>query len=212
MSGDPMDDIEAELGAAKGVTLADFFAYMPSHSYIFALTGAHWPASSVNSRIAPVALVNATGAPVLDEKGKQLKLAAATWLDKNKPVEQMTWAPGLPMVIRDRLLVDGGWIDRPGVNCFNLYQPPIIEPGDASEAQRWVEHVHRVYPTEAEDIIDWLAQRVQHPEQKINHALVLGGAPGIGKDTLLAPARYAVGPWNCAEVSPTQVTGRFNGF
>src|SRR5262249_22813056 len=54
--------------------------------------------------------------------------------------------------------------------------------------------------------------RVQRPQEKINHALVLGGAPGIGKDTLLEPVKYAVGPWNFIEVSPQQVLGRFNGF
>jgi hypothetical protein len=40
----------------------------------------------------------------------------------------------------------------------------------------------------------------------------MGGAQGIGKDTILVPVKYAVGPWNCAEVSPVQVLGRFNGF
>src|ERR1700683_4469077 len=50
------------------------------------------------------------------------------------------------------------------------------------------------------------------PDEKINHALVLGGPQGIGKDTLLEPAKRAVGPWNFAEVSPQQLLGRFNGF
>ena len=31
---------------------------------------------------------------------------------------------------------------------------------------------------------------------KVNHALVLGGEPGIGKDTLIEPVKGAVGPWN----------------
>jgi hypothetical protein len=53
---------------------------------------------------------------------------------------------------------------------------------------------------------------VQRPWEKINHALLLGGAPGIGKDTLLEPAKYAVGHWNFIEVSPQQVLGPFNGF
>ena len=43
-------------------------------------------------------------------------------------------------------------------------------------------------------------------------ALVLGGEPGIGKDTMLEPVKHAVGPWNFAEVSPQQAFGRFNGF
>ena len=58
----------------------------------------------------------------------------------------------------------------------------------------------------------WLAHRVQRPHEKINHALVLGGKPGIGKDTILEPVKQAVGPWNFADVSPQQVLGRFNGF
>jgi hypothetical protein len=53
---------------------------------------------------------------------------------------------------------------------------------------------------------------VQKPAEKINHALLLGGAQGIGKDTILAPVKHAVGPWNFAEVSPLQMMGRFNGF
>ena len=67
-------------------------------------------------------------------------------------------------------------------------------------------------PDEADHIILWLAHRVQRPHEKINHALVLGGTPGIGKDTILEPVKRAVGPWNFADVSPKQVLGRFNGF
>jgi len=53
---------------------------------------------------------------------------------------------------------------------------------------------------------------VQRPEEKINHALVLGGAQGIGKDTLLEPVKHAVGPWNFQDIIPSQLLGRFNAF
>jgi hypothetical protein len=53
---------------------------------------------------------------------------------------------------------------------------------------------------------------VQRPQVKINHALVLGGLQGIGKDTLLQPVKRAAGPWNVSEVSPQHMLGRFNGF
>ena len=69
-----------------------------------------------------------------------------------------------------------------------------------------------VYPDEADHIVPWLAHRVQRPQEKLNHALVLGGSQGIGKDTLLEPVKYGVGRWNFAEVSPQQVLGRFNDF
>jgi hypothetical protein len=52
-----------------------------------------------------------------------------------------------------------------------------------------------------------LAHRVQHPGQKPNHALVLGG-----KDMLLQPVKMAVGPWNFQEISPTNLLESFNPF
>jgi Family of unknown function (DUF5906) len=98
------------------------------------------------------------------------------------------------------------------VSCFNLYRAPTLKPGNAAKADPWLEHLSKVYPNDAGHIIAWLAHRVQRPQQKINHALVLGGNQGIGKDTLLEPVKHAVGPWNFHEVSPQHMLGRFNGF
>jgi hypothetical protein len=64
-----------------------------------------------------------------------------------------------------------------------------------------------VYPQSADHIIRWLASKVQRPQIKLNHALVLGGDQGIGKDTILGPIKAAIGPWNFSEVSPTQMLG-----
>jgi hypothetical protein len=193
------------------VSLEDFIAYMPSHSYVYVPSREMWPAISVNAQIPPVPLLDAHGNPMCED-GKPILMKANAWLDQNQHVEQMTWAPGLPMLIRDRLIAEGGWIERNGVTCFNLYRPPTLEPGDAKKADRWLDHVHKVFGDDAEHIIRWLAQRVQRPQEKINHALVFGGTQGIGKDTLLEPARYAVGPWNFQEISPQQILGRFNGY
>ncbi len=179
----------------EGVTLDDFYAYMPMHSYLFIPTGDLWPASSVNGRIGILGDVK-----------------ASAWLDANRSVEQMTWAPGEPELLEDRLIADGGWIERLGCRCFNRYRPPLVLPGDAGSAGPWLEHVHRVYPDSAEHILDILAHRVQRPGEKINHALVLGGAQGIGKDTLLEPVKHAIGPWNFVEITSAHLLGRFNGF
>ena len=198
---------------ADTISLDDFFAYMPMHNYIYAPGRAHWPGASVNSRLPSIKLTDAKGQPVLDDKDKQIIISPTAWLDKHKPVEQMTWAPGLPLVIEDRLILDGGWTRKTGAAVFNLYRPAdVLRGGDPAQAQRWVDHIHFVYPDEAEHIINWLAHRVQRPEEKINHALVLGGDQGIGKDTLLEPVKHAIGPWNFQEASPQQILGRFNGF
>jgi hypothetical protein len=187
-------------GGAANVRLEDFVAYMPMHNYIFTPTREPWPASSVNARIPPVP--QADGEPI----------PASAWLDANAPVEQMTWTPGEPMVIKGRLISEGGWIDRPGCTIFNLYRPPVLALCNGAAATPWLDHVHHVYPIEADHIIRWFAHRVQRPQEKLNHALVLGGLQGIGKDTLIEPVKRAVGPWNVAEVSPQHLLGRFNGF
>jgi len=171
-----------------------------------------WPAASVNARIPPVAIVAADGSPVLDVKGKPKTIKATEWLDREHAVEQMTWVPGQRMLVPDRLVADGGWIERPGCTIFNLYRPPNLQRGNPEHAGPWLDHVRAVYPDDADHIVAWLAHRVQHPEDKINHAIVLGGSQGIGKDTLLEPIKAAIGPWNFAEVSPAHLLGRFNSF
>src|SRR5262249_55270499 len=148
-------------------------AYMPTHSYVYVPSREHWPAGSVNARIPPVGMIDSNGQPVLDEKGEQRTMSASAWLDRNRPVEQMTWAPGLPLLIHDRLISEGGWIERNGVTCFNLYRPPTIAPGDAAMAGPWLDHVRKIFPDDANHIVQWLAHRVQRPQEKINHGLVL---------------------------------------
>ena len=190
----------AEVGSASAqmktttIQFDDFYAYMLEHKYIYAPLGAVWPAASVDARLPAVG-----------------KLKASTWLDKNRPVEQMTWVPGEPVEIRDRLVVNGGWIEREGSRAFNLYRAPVLKP-TAGNADRWVHHVERLYGEDAAHIVRWCAHRVQKPADKINHALVLGGKQGIGKDTLLEAVKHAIGAWNFNEVSPQQILGRFNGF
>jgi len=179
-----------------GVSLDDFYAYMPAHSYIYAPTREMWPSASVNARLA---------SPEKD-------MSASSWLDRQRAVEQMTWAPGLPMLIANRLVSEGGWIERKGVTCFNLYRSPMIKLGNPVKVGPWLDHVRRVFGDDADPIVKWLAHRVQRPAEKINRALVLGGAQGIGKDTMLEAVKMAVGPWNFSEVSPQQLLGRFNGY
>jgi hypothetical protein len=183
---------------STGVTLDDFLAYMPQHCYIFMPARELWPAASVNARLPSITGLNGEMKP-------------APWLDQNRPVEQMTWAPGAPTLVRDKLIADGGWIHRPGCSVFNLYRPPVILPA-AGDVTPWLTLIEMVFPDQADHIVSWLAHRVQRPHEKINHALVLGGKPGIGKDTILEPVKQAIGPWNFADVSPKQVLGRFSGF
>jgi hypothetical protein len=182
-----------------GVTLDDFIAVLPMHAYFFIPSREMWPAVSVNAKVPPV-----------EVDGK--KIRPTDWLDTYRCAVQLTWLPGAPLEIRNWIIADGGWVEREGVTCLNTYRPPTIVPGNAAGADRWIDHCHKVYPDDAFRLIRWCAHRLQYPQQKCNHALVLGGAPGIGKDTLLEPLKYAVGPWNFQEVAPKTLLGQFNGF
>jgi hypothetical protein len=190
----------------EDIGLTDFFAYMPGHTYLFVPSRQLWPLASVNARLPKVTIGN-------DKDGKPIRITPGRWLDQNRPVEQMTWVPGWPTVIEGRLTSEGGWIEHSGCSVFNLYRPPpSLVGGNPGRADPWLDHLRKVYPDDADHILAFLAHRIQRPEEKINHALLLGGAFGIGKDTLLEPVKCAIGAWNWQEISPRDVLGRFNGF
>ena len=195
------DRAEAEIAksCAARSRLDDFYAFLPTHQYIHVPTGALWPSASVN---------NAADWPCFDGN----KVKPSDWLDRHQPVHQMTWAPGRDQLISDEIVRAGGWTEHKGARVFNTYQAPPAVTGNPAGADRWREHLDSIYREDAQHIERWLAQRIQRPHEKINHALVLGGGQGIGKDTLLEPVKRAVGPWNWSEVSPCQIVGQFNAF
>jgi hypothetical protein len=80
------------------VALTDFYAYLPDHRYIFIPTRELWPAASINARLPAI------------ETGTARRAKPSEWLDQHASVEQMTWAPGEPMLIEDRLISEGGWM------------------------------------------------------------------------------------------------------
>jgi hypothetical protein len=184
------------------VRVEDFHAYLPAHRYLHVPTLELWPSQSVDGNIPPSAW------PVVD--GKPMK--PSKWLDRHRAVHQMTWHPAEPRIIEGRVVADGGWVLDPSISVFNLYRPPERLSGDPSQAGLWREHLRRIYGVSASHIEKWLAHRVQRPGEKCNHALVLGGRQGIGKDSLLKPVERAIGPWNMAEVSPSALLGSFNPY
>jgi hypothetical protein len=189
------------------LTLDHFRGFMrKKDTCILLATGELWPSANVNKRVPPVVVG-------VDEEGKPIKLAAASWLARHRPCEQMSWAPGEPRLIRDKLIIESGWIACPGATVFNLYLSPTITRGDPTKAEKWLGHLRRAYPGDADHTVRFFAHAVQKPQEKVNHALLLGGRPGIGKDSLLAPIREAVGTWNFVDISPKQILGtRFNGY
>jgi hypothetical protein len=138
----------------RGIQLKHFRAYLEQHNYFFLPTRQPWPASSVNACLPRMPIFDAKGRPVVNKNGEQETIPASTWLDRNARVVQITWVPGEPMLINDRIVASGGWTEHKGVSVLNLYRPPQVKLGDASLAGPWVDHVHKVYPAEADHIIN----------------------------------------------------------
>lgn len=183
----------------RGWDYADFFGYLPTGRFLCRDTRDLWPTSSVNAQ--------------LPWKGMgKAKVSPASWLLRHQAIQQMTWAPGRAELIENMVISEGGFIERQGNRIFNLFRPAIVKFGKSDKALPWIDHIESIYPGEASELIAWFAHRAQRPGEKINHAIVLGGSPGIGKDTILEPVKYAIGAWNFIEVSPKQLLGRFNGY
>ena len=74
-------DVTAPCVEGSGVSIDDFRAYMPTHSYIFTPCREIWAAASVNARVPRVQVLNAQGQPKRSG-GKLVTVAATTWLDQ----------------------------------------------------------------------------------------------------------------------------------
>jgi hypothetical protein len=58
------EEFAADAEAAEaGVSLNDFYAFMPTHSYIFVPSREMWPSSSINARISPIQIGDVDGKP-----------------------------------------------------------------------------------------------------------------------------------------------------
>ena len=110
-----------------------------------------------------------------------------------------TYAPGAASLCEHQGQVYGNkWRDG---------RPKIL---DSIDPQPWLDHVARLIPEEFErnHLLDAMAFKVQQPGVKINHALLIGGVQGAGKDSMIAPLLYAIGgqhKLNCASVETSEL-------
>ena len=195
------------------LSIEDFVAFPPNNTFVYLPCREQWSAAAIDKVLPPQQDLDADGQP-RRHLGKPVMIKASTWLMRHRRVEQMSWEPGAPMIIRDRIISGGvEWIDKPGANVLNTYKLPTLPLGDSSKAGRWVDHWRTIYPDNADYIIKWLAHRVQHPGVKINHALLLGSEEqGVGKDTLLMGALYATGGGNFNVVKPKRLLSNYSNY
>jgi hypothetical protein len=119
------------------------------------------------------------------------KVEASICFDENrqamgaKALVGVTYAAGEDVIVtRDGDLFGNRWRDaRPDLSN--------LQSGDISP---WLDHCRELVPEPAEldHIFDVMAFKVQHPEIKVNHAILHAGDEGSGKDTFWAPFIWAV--------------------
>ena len=148
--------------------------------------------------------------------GKPILKEASQVIMERYGVNHMTWAPGEPQIITGKFYDQSGWIVDPSAKTYNTFHPiPDTSGGDVSLATPWVEHVKYVYPNKIDHnhILDVLAYVVQNVGGKVNHALVLAGEEGIGKDTILKVLSYILGGPNVVGVGPDVILdAQFNPY
>jgi hypothetical protein len=114
----------------------------------------------------------------------------------------VTYAAGAATIVnRDGLTYCNRWV--------NARPKPV--PGDVTP---WLTHVERMIPErfEREHLLNALAHKVQFPTHKINHAILMGGNHGSGKDTMFAPFFWAIGgeaKRNCSLVKNEDLTSQW---
>ena len=101
----------------------------------------------------------------------------------------VTYAAGEDVLVaRDGLVYGNRWTNmRPDMSASDK-----IADRDVSV---WLEHCRMLVPESDElaHIFDVMAHKVQHPNIKINHAVLHGGDEGCGKDSMWAPFLWAIG-------------------
>lgn len=143
--------------------------------------------------------------------GRNPKIEAGTCYDENREamgarvLAGMTYAPGRSLLVTANGLAYGNkWRDarRQGV-------PGNIVP--------WLEHCRRLVPDADQlgRLFDVMAFKLQHPDIKINHAILHGGTQGCGKDSMWAPLLWALGgdtQENIGRLDARNLESQFNTF
>lgn len=187
---------------AGEVPIGNFVYYGPGNNFIYRPTISYWIAGAVDAAVSPVNI-----------DGKLQK--ASEWLKANQLCTSLTQDPAIEEdYIKGYDCRNGEIVSVPGAAMFNSYRKPTIELGDARLASPFVEHVQRIFNKagDADQFLNYMAHRVQRPEEKPRFALLIAGGQGVGKDTAVEFCCPAIGVWNVANIDPAAFESNFNEF
>jgi len=182
-------DVERkEAGRVERAEWFDRFAYIQSDDSYFDL---------VTRRETPRAVFNALFRHIdcRSVHNRKKVVSASYYFDERRQeygapaLVGVTYAAGEDVLVaRDGLVYGNRWTNmRPDMSASDK-----IADRDVSV---WLEHCRMLVPeaTELDHVFDVMAHKVQHPNIKINHAVLHGGDEGCGKDSMWAPFLWAIG-------------------
>lgn len=151
--------------------------------------------NSLNTLVAKFGLTGVNSASgIFHNRGDARKVATATY------------RPGQPHVVREE--VSGTMRD-----AVNLWRPSLLRPAEG-DVGPWISHMEAMFGPAGSDafehMADYMAFIVQFPGVKVNHAPVLLGPQGIGKDSVFEPLRRALGLHNAATIETERLAESFN--
>jgi hypothetical protein len=136
------------------------------------------------------------------------RIEASISFDENRQAKGAKVLTGITYAAGGEVLVE-----RDGQMYGNRWRNARPTPV-AGDVSLWLRHVERMIPIqyERDHFLNALAHKVQFPGHKINHAILLGGNHGSGKDTLMAPFFWAIGgkgKTNCSLVKNEDLTSQW---
>lgn len=122
-------------------------------------------------------------------------------------VDRLTYSPGQPQFCKEKSFDSDAVLD-----CLNVYTGSGVDPHEG-DVQPFLNLVDDVFDHDADavhHVLSFFAFAVQNPGERINHALVIQGEQGIGKDSILAAIEKVMGIHNCSQVTLQHVESQFN--
>ena len=119
---------------------------------------------------------------------KKAKVSASIAFDESRQEKGARVLNGIAYAPGESVL-----IERNG-DAFGNRWKDARQAGAAGDITPWLDHCEALVPDleQREHIFNVMAFKMQNPAVKINHAILMGGAPGCGKDTLWAPFIWSV--------------------
>ena len=177
-----------EIGRTEKAAWYGRFAYIQSDEAFFDMQERHHlPRTVFNAlfRHIPCYSIHT------DAKGKSRRVEASICYDENRQAMGAPALVGVTYSAGDDVLVA-----RDGDVYGNMWRDarPPVNRSHVADISLWLDHCAALIPVESEreHIFDVMACKLQNPRVKVNHAILIAGYQGSGKDTFWAPFLWAV--------------------